>query len=182
MHDQDISGSQAPYDIVGEAKQALGIAIPAVQNAVARGALRPQAAQAMGALLQQGAVSVQPTGFGNRQLRRQICPLPITKVLKGTEALITLTPQRGFRVERLVLQSDAAGTSKCVVNSINVGATPQFVSDGSVPIQAFANVAISTSLRGDTASPGITITLRVQNLDAVNDETITGVFYGEAID
>lgn len=192
MRDQDISGSAAAFDIVGEAAKALGVATPVLARAVQAGQLHPSSVQSLQTVLNAGQraiaipgsgdAHVQATGFEGRVMRHQIAPMPVTLVPKGKEALITLTPQRGFRVERLVLVSDAAATSKCVVNSINVGATPQFVSDGSVPLPVFAFNAIQTSMRGDTATPGITITLRIQNLDLANDETISGTFLGEAVD
>lgn len=140
----------------------------------------------MSALAQQPLIATSPHGGayqGRMQhvTRRQISPLPRTSVLKNTTAIATVLPQRAIRVQRLVLQSDTSPTV-LTVNNITVGARPQFVNAGNVPIGVFASNAFDVELRGDTASPGISITVEFENPAATADEVVSGAIIGEALD
>lgn len=122
------------------------------------------------------AVPAGPRGI----LRRQILPIPATDVPANGSVVITLQPQRAFRVERLVLASTVSPT-QCVVSDISVGASRQFVSAGDVPLAAFSPDAVGTGLRGDTASPGTTVTVTLRNLSSML-EKVSGAFFGEALE
>lgn len=117
-------------------------------------------------------------------LRRQIAPLPITvlSASTGTTALQTISVQvqRVFRVERVNFNSSLNALSQTVITQINVGQDPQFVNSGAVPISAFFATSFGLTLRGNTAYPGLTITISVQNLGP-SEDTITGMIVGEAI-
>lgn len=125
-----------------------------------------------------GATVIQraPTGV----TRRQILPIPATSVAGGGQATITLQPQRHFRVERLVLASNAA-PSAVVVSDISVGAEREFLGAGDVPIAAFAADAVGTGLRGNTASPGVTVSITLRNL-GTGAEQISGAFFGTSLE
>jgi hypothetical protein len=113
-------------------------------------------------------------------LRRQIAPIPATPIAPGATANISIRPQRAIRVQRLVLQSTVS-PSQLLITDITVGARPQFVNAGAVPVGVFAANAFDVELRGDTASPGIEITLTVTNPSAAA-ETLAGAIIGEALE
>jgi len=151
----DISG----YDISGEPVAEAGI--------VAR------------ANLGQPVASVRQPG-GPRTLRRQISPFARTLVPPTSVVTVTLTPQRAFRCERLVMSSDVA-KSLLSVQAITIGAQPQFVNDGDAPFDMFLATAFGTTLRGDTANPGTTVSVKLSNASLVA-ENVLGAFIGEAIE
>jgi len=96
--------------------------------------------------------------------RRQIAPIPFTTVAALSTVDIELRPQRPIRIERLVL--DGAVVAGLFLQDILIGAEPQFVNAGSVPFSTFQPQAFGTDLRGNTAQPGIAVTLRVFNSTA----------------
>lgn len=96
--------------------------------------------------------------------RRQIAPIPFTSVNPGQTIDVELRPQRPIRIERLVL--DGAVVAGLFLQDILIGAEPQFVNAGSVPFSTFQPQAFGTDLRGNTAQPGIAVTLRVFNSTA----------------
>lgn len=98
--------------------------------------------------------------------RRQIAPIPFTTVNAGQTIDIELRPQRPIRIERLVL--DGLTVAGLFLQDILIGAEPQFVNAGSVPFSTFQPQAFGTDLRGNTAQPGIAVTLRVFNSTAGN--------------
>ena len=61
-----------------------------------------------------------------------------------------------------------------------IGAEPQFVNSGAVPVSAFQPTAFGTELRGNTAQPGITVTLRLQNTTG-GAVTIGGAVIGSSL-
>lgn len=171
----------AEYDIVGEEPQTEVVSgdepetgfLPSFRGLRLPFPRRPaQPAASSGPAI----VPVQPRGV----LRRQILPIPATTINGGQSATVTLQPQRAFRVERLVLASSVTPT-QCVVSDISVGASRQFVSAGDAPLAAFAADAVGTGLRGDTASPGTTVTITLRNLGD-SAETISGAFFGESLE
>lgn len=82
----------------------------------------------------------------------------LTNVAASSSAVITVTPQLPFRLERFMTQS--VGLQ---VLDIKVGTNSQFVGSGSIPIEIFARDAVGISLRGDTAVPGVDIALSLAN-------------------
>jgi len=111
--------------------------------------------------------------------RRQLSPLPATTVPASGTALQTWRPQRFIRVQRLILQSNTS-PSGVSVSEFNVGAIPQFINAGNVPIGVFAAQAFDTELRGDTAQPGMDVSLTFANSLAAA-EVVTGALIGEAL-
>lgn len=98
--------------------------------------------------------------------RRQIAPIPFTTVNAGATVDVELRPQRPIRIERLVL--DGANVAGLFLTDLLVGAEPQFVNAGAVPLSTFAPTAFGVELRGNTAQPGIAVVLRVNNTTAGN--------------
>jgi hypothetical protein len=96
--------------------------------------------------------------------RRQVSPIPLTSIPAGATVLVAFRPQRPLRIERLIL--DGSVTAGVFLTDLLIGAEPQFVNAGAVPISTFAPTAFGTSLRGNTAQPGIEVTLSIQNTTA----------------
>jgi hypothetical protein len=116
----------------------------------------------------------------NRVMRRQFAPVPNTVVPAGGSTVVAVRPQRIFRADRLVLNSTTV-PSFVTISEINVGAQPQLVNQGNIPISVFAANAFDTYLRGDTATPGIDITIRLDNSGGA-PETVGGTFIGESVE
>jgi len=117
-------------------------------------------------------------------LRRQWSPLPIIALTAaGTPGALfnaAIQVQRVFRLERLTLNSSLNALSQSVITQVNVGQDPQFANAGALPVQAFFATAFDVSFRGNTAYPGLVITISFQNLGPAAD-TITGGIVGETI-
>lgn len=92
------------------------------------------------------------------RLQRLALGIGITSVAATSSAVITVTPQVPFKLERFVTQS--TGLS---ISDIKVGTASQFVGAGSIPIEIFARDAIGVGLKGDTAVPGVDIALYLSN-------------------
>ena len=119
-------------------------------------------------------------------MRRQIAPLPDTVIPAGATVQISFRPQRPIRIERLVIDGTvAAGGSVggVFLTDILIGAEPQLVNSGAIPVSVFAPTAFGTSLRGNTAQPGIEVTLTFRNGNAGpgQDATIGGAVIGTSI-
>jgi hypothetical protein len=110
--------------------------------------------------------------------RRQIAPIPQTTIAAGASVDVEFRPQRPIRVERLVL--DGTTLVGVFLNDFLIGAEPQFVNAGSVPASTFAPTAFGVGLRGNTAQPGISVTLRFQNLGGA-PVTIGGALLGTSL-
>jgi hypothetical protein len=110
--------------------------------------------------------------------RRQISPIPATLVPPGGTASVSFRPQRPIRIERLVL--DAATVQGVFLTDLLIGADPQFVNAGAVPISVFQAQAFGTELRGNTAEPGIEITLSLLNT-TVAPVTVGGCVIGTSL-
>ena len=92
------------------------------------------------------------------RLQRLALGLGVTSVAATSSAVITVTPQVPFKLERFISQSVTLN-----VADIKVGTNSQFVGAGSIPIEIFARDAIGVGLKGDTAVPGVDIALYVSN-------------------
>ena len=80
----------------------------------------------------------------------------------GDTVAVNSQPQLTFRVERLIVPSDIAGSF--VIDGFDVGKNGQFAnSDISVPARIFDEQAVGVRLKGDTAQTSQNITLRVTN-------------------
>jgi len=116
---------------------------------------------------------------GRRQIKatklsRLAIGIGSTSIATATSAVVTVTPQLPFRLERFV--SPATGL---LITDIKVGTNSQFVGSGSIPIEVFAAGSVGVSLRGDTAVPGVDIALGLSNPTA-GALTATGAYLGHA--
>jgi len=93
----------------------------------------------------------------------QVMPFP-----NGTFTSLVTTlnlpaqPQRKFQLARLVIDTariGATSTGLVQVTQLTVGAEPQFVNTGSVPISMFGATAVGIHLRANAARPGVVVTL-----------------------
>jgi hypothetical protein len=111
-------------------------------------------------------------------MRRQISPIPLTTIAANTTVDVEFRPQRPLRIERLIL--DGTVVAGVFLTDLLIGAEPQFVNSGAVPVSAFQPTAFGTDLRGNTAQPGITVTLRLQNTTG-GAVTIGGAVIGSSL-
>jgi hypothetical protein len=131
-----------PYDIVGDV-DIVGDALDDVLSG----------ADEMGAARRAKVTNTPPT-----KLKRLPLGIGSTSVAAGNAAVITVTPQLPFKIERFISQSTGL-----LVTDIKIGVASQFVGSGSVPIEIFARDAQGFDLKGDTAVPGVDIALMVSN-------------------
>lgn len=108
------------------------------------------------------------------RLQRLALGIGVTSVNAASSAVITVTPQVPFKLERFISQ-----TASLAVNDIKVGTVSQFVGAGSIPVEVFARDAIGVGLKGDTAVPGVDIALYVSNATA-GAISLTGAYLGIA--
>jgi hypothetical protein len=95
------------------------------------------------------------------RLQRLALGIGTTSVAATSSAVITVTPQVPFKLERFISQS-----VNLSIADIKVGTNSQFVGAGAIPIEIFARDAIGVGLKGDTAVPGVDIALYVSNATA----------------
>ena len=122
--------------------------------------------------------------------RVQVSPLPQNILVPGAGSTqsVTFRPMRPLRIERLVLEAfevDGAGVVLGVsfgvgVAALTVGADPQFVNDGIVPISTFSNNAVGVALRGNTVNPGVDVTITFFN-GRLNPVNIVGAIIGTSL-
>jgi hypothetical protein len=157
-YDTGVDGYVGAADIVGLARRS------GVTPAQALAAVRA------GAMAIPGLRPGQRVGQSTPDVARtQISPLPVMNLPAGigSSATFTWQPQRPFRLERLFLQSVVSPTNQdFVITNLVVGADPQFVNEGPVPGSMFLQNAVGCHLRGNTANPGVTLSITVQNLTA----------------
>lgn len=108
------------------------------------------------------------------RLQRLALGIGATSLAATSSAVVTVTPQVPFKLERFISQS--TGLS---INDIKVGTNSQFVGSGSIPVEIFARDAIGVGLKGDTAVPGVDIALYVANATA-GVLVLTGAYLGLA--
>jgi hypothetical protein len=154
-----------PYDIIGDSNL-IGDAVDELLKGADDGV---QGYDIVGAAQRAQLRNRQPT-----RLQRLALGLGITSLAATTSAIVTVTPQVPFKLERLISQSTGL-----TVNDVKVGTNSQFVGAGSIPIEVFARDAIGVSLKGDTAVPGVDIALSVSNPTA-GVLTLTGAYLGLA--
>jgi len=108
------------------------------------------------------------------RLQKLALGIGVTAVAATSSAVVTVTPQVPFKLERFL--SPTTGLS---VNDIKVGTNSQFVGAGSIPIEAFANNSVGVGLKGDTAVPGVDIALYVSNPSGA-PISLSGAYFGAA--
>jgi hypothetical protein len=108
------------------------------------------------------------------RLQRLALGIGVTSVAPTSSAVVTVTPQVPFKLERFISQS--IGLS---ISDIKVGTNSQFVGAGSIPIEIFGRDAIGVGLKGDTAVPGVDIALYVGNAGA-SAAVLSGAYLGLA--
>jgi hypothetical protein len=92
------------------------------------------------------------------QLRLYPIGLGVTAVPAGGQVVITLTPQLPFKPVRL--STPAVGL---YIQDIQVGTSSQFAGPGAIPTACFGPAATDSTLKGDTAVPGVVIQLTITN-------------------
>jgi len=111
--------------------------------------------------------------------RLQIASGDSLNLAGNTTGTITVSVQAPFRPDFLVLSTDKATKSKVVVTSIKVGTDEQLVSKASkISLDTFSFNNLLGKVAFNTASPGVDITITLQNTDASVAEVITAAFYG----
>jgi len=75
---------------------------------------------------------------------------------------VTNRPQVPFRVDRLVVPSDIAGSF--TIDDLKVGKDSQFAASGSNPARVFAENAVGVSLKGDTAAISQDVVIATTNI------------------
>lgn len=108
------------------------------------------------------------------RLQRLALGIGVTSVGATSSAVVTVTPQVPFKLERFV--TEVTGLQ---INDIKVGTTSQLVGAGSIPIDIFKHDAVGVGLKGDTAIPGVDLALYVSNAGA-SPVVLTGAYLGIA--
>lgn len=148
------------YDIVGDT-EIVGDAVDELLSGYGEEIVgAPQRAK----VVQRGATRLQRLALG----------IGVTTVAANSSAVITVTPQVPFKLERFISQSITLS-----IQDIKVGTNSQFVGAGSIPIEIFGRDAIGVGLKGDTAVPGVDIALYVSNGTA-GALTASGAYLGLA--
>lgn len=109
-----------------------------------------------------------------QRLQRLALGIGVTSVGANSSAVVTVTPQVPFKLERFISQSITLS-----IGDIKVGTNSQFVGAGSIPIEIFGRDAIGVGLKGDTAVPGVDIALYASNGTA-GALTLSGAYLGLA--
>lgn len=102
----------------------------------------------------------------------QIMPFPNGTITDTVPTLLLQAqPQRDFQLRRLVVELGRTGATAIAalvqVTQLTVGADPQFVNTGSIPVSMFANTAVGIQLKPAAARPGVTISLGVSAAPAL---------------
>lgn len=93
---------------------------------------------------------------------------------------IEVKPQVLFRGERLAVPNSIV--LNFAVSDIKVGKDSQLAAPGAMPSECFSNISVGVRMQLDTAEPGITITLFMNNTDANNPHSFSSVLYGTVIE
>lgn len=170
----DIVGDQYGVEGYGDEVGLADIVGEAVKQAVAKVQQRRGQAPRMAGLVGAQRVVRDTASIA----RRQMAPIPLTTIAAGSTATISFRPQRPIRAERLVL--DGATIAGVFVTDFLIGADPQFVNSGAVPVSVFAPSGFNMELRGNTAQPGIDVTLTFNNTTGAA-VTIGGMLLGTSL-
>lgn len=156
-----------PYDIIGDSNL-IGDAVDDLLKG-ADDELSGYGEEILGAVRKGKMVTQKPT-----RLQRLALGIGTTSVGATSSAVVTVTPQVPFKLERFV--SEVTGLQ---INDIKVGTTSQLVGAGSIPIDIFKHDAVGVGLKGDTAVPGVDIALYVSN-GGGTPIILTGAYLGIA--
>lgn len=181
-------GEEIGVDIVGDQYGVEGDDEIGLQDIVGEAVKRVLQRRAAGGAPSGGA---RPTGrmaglVGQQRImrdnasiaRRQMAPMPLTTVGAGATVTVSFRPQRPIRAERLVL--DGATVAGVFVTDFLIGAEPQFVNSGAVPVSVFSPTGFNMELRGNTAQPGIDVTLSFNNTTGA-PVTLGGMLLGTSL-
>lgn len=171
------------YDDMGALRMPFGIRLPGGRPAP-RALPRPAAAP------------VQPRRAALAAYQPDAAGMPLDQIMPFTGGSFTSTvtalnltgqPQRAFQPRRLVVDLGRVGatsTGLVQVTQFTVGADPQFVATGSIPVTMFQATAVGIMLKPAAARPGITITLSLSltgALTAPDTITVSAAAVGPAI-
>jgi hypothetical protein len=104
----------------------------------------------------------------------------VTPIAALTTPGIEVKPQVLFRGERLAVPNSIV--LNFAVSDIKVGKDSQLAAPGSMPSECFSNISVGVRMQLDTAEPGITITLFMNNTDPNNAHNFSSVLYGTVIE
>jgi hypothetical protein len=158
-----------PYDIIGDSNL-IGDAV----DELLKGAGDDEGVQGYGAEIIGAMQRAKVRNTAPTRLQRLALGIGITSVAATSSAVVTVTPQVPFKLERFISQSTGL-----TVNDVKVGTNSQFVGAGSIPVEIFARDAIGVGLKGDTAVPGVDIALYVSNPSG-GALTLSGAYLGLA--
>ena len=100
-------------------------------------------------------------------------------VAPGAATDIEVKPQVLFRGERLAVAPSIARYFDVI--DIKVGKDSQLAATGEMPAESFSALAVGVRLELDTASPGITLTITVRNIDT-SPQDFKAVLYGTVLE
>lgn len=152
-----IAGGADEYDVVGGADDDLAELLAAASGSIPASMRKSVAEDAL-------ARSAAVVRYGGPTKAREY-PLGFDAgalVAAAATAIINSQPQVAFRVERLVIPSDIAGSF--VVNDLLVGKNSQFANNTPVPARVFDEGAFGVRLKADTAQVTMNVTLNVTNV------------------
>lgn len=157
-----------PYEIIGDS-EIVGDAVDELLAGYGEEIVGQGDDDLIGAPRRAKVRQVKPT-----TLQRLALGIGSTSVGATSSAVVTVTPQVPFKLERFISQSVTLA-----ISDIKVGTASQFVGSGSIPVEVFARDAIGVGLKGDTAVPGVDIALYVSNATG-GALTLTGAYLGLA--
>jgi hypothetical protein len=96
-----------------------------------------------------------------------------------TVAVQTL-PQVLFRGERLAVPNSQVLNFQ--IADIKVGKDSQLAAPGNLPSECLSNISVGVRMQLDTAEPGITITVYVDNIDPNNAHPFSSALFGTVIE
>lgn len=129
-------------------------------QSVAAGLSPQERSQLSEAILGRNAVMVREREWDKS--RMYILGFTFLGVAAGATASLVSNPQWPFRPYRIIVPSSIAPS--VLINDVAVGQQSAFAAVGAVPAEAFTEVAWGTHVLLDTASPGVQISMSVQNI------------------
>lgn len=102
-------------------------------------------------------------------------PIPAAQTV-GVQTL----PQVLFRGERLAVPNSIVLNFQ--IADIKVGKDSQLAAPGNMPAECFSNISVGVRMQLDSAEPGITITLFLDNTDVNNAHPFASALFGTVIE